>query len=122
MRLVKVDQVDRSSQGCGEVVDQLNAGIDCEWWCGCAHGEVQVTVRALSSGGKRAEQDGHAHGGMAFQDRDNGGPNLGIRFILAVCLSAEGAHGCSGITKPSAMQGKADRVTPVGRSPTKYVT
>ncbi len=121
MRLVEVDQVDRTSQGCGEFVDQLNAGVDCEW-CGCAHGEVQVAVRTPSPGGKRTEQDGHAHGGMAFQDRDNGGANLGIRFILALRLSAEGTHGCSGITKPSAMQGKADRVPPVGRSPAKYVT
>ena len=46
MRLVKVDQVDRSSQGCGEVVDQLNAGIDCEWWCG-----VALTARSRSLSG-----------------------------------------------------------------------
>ena len=112
MRLGEVDQVDRTSHGCGEFIDKLNACDDGEW-CGCAHGEVEVAVRTPSSGGKRTEQDSHGHRGMALQDRDNGGPYRGIRFILAVYLSAESAHACSGITKPSAMQGKAGRVPPL---------
>jgi len=103
MHLAEVDEVNGASQGCGEFVDQLDAGLSREWHGG-AHGEVQVAVRTPSSGGKRAEQNGHGYGGMTFQDRDNSGPNVGIRFILAWDFSAYGTHGRSGITKPSAMQ------------------
>ncbi len=121
MRLGEVDRVDRTSQGRGEFVDQLDTGMSREC-CSCAHGEVEVAVGTLSSGGKRAEQDGHAHGGMSFQDRGNGGPNRGIRFTLTLHLSADGTHGCSGITKPPAMQAAAGRLSPVSRTRPKYVT
>ncbi len=103
MRLAKVDQVDGAPHSFGEFVDQLDAGMRGKRHGG-AHGKVKVAVRTLSSGSQRAEQHGHGHGGVAFQDCGNGGQDLGIRSMLAWRLCSVGVHTCSAITKPSAMQ------------------
>ncbi|MDR4471517.1 MAG: hypothetical protein MRJ92_02330 [Nitrospira sp.] len=112
MRLAEVDQVDGTSHGYGEFVDQLDAGVGGERHGG-AHGKVKVAVRLPSRPAARELNSMAMVTEVTFQDRGNGGPDLGIRFIPAASLHRRHSYKFSYHEKPSAMQAKADRFPPL---------